>query len=99
MIIRSNVLYTDTPIWRVGAPTWSVRSAGFIRKSSAYSRSLRWNRRDRHISCVITGIKLRPQPWGAIIPAAIGKRCLGGLGHGPLVLRGESDVKLGAGGL
>ena len=52
-----------------------------------------------HIGCVIAGIELRPQPGRAIILAAIGKRCLVGLVYRRLVLRGERDVKLGAGGL
>ena len=52
-----------------------------------------------HIGSVIAGIELRPQPWRAIILAAIGKRCFEGLVHRRLVLRGERDVKLGACGL
>ena len=52
-----------------------------------------------HIGRVIAGIELLPQPWRAIILAAIGKRCLVGLVRRRLVLRGERDVKLGAGGL
>jgi hypothetical protein len=52
-----------------------------------------------HIGRVIGGIELRPQPWRAIIFAAISKHCPVGLVHCRLVLRGERDVKLGTGGL